>query len=84
MSATPMAFPAYQPGPVEDDRHHYPESEISAGFDEALVLEEELSTIESWRRGIVPFGEDEQAEADVDEEAEAAHKNEEERRVLPF
>ncbi len=27
---------------------------VSAGFDEALVLGEELSTIETWRRGIVP------------------------------
>ncbi|EFX05770.1 hypothetical protein CMQ_3839 [Grosmannia clavigera kw1407] len=27
---------------------------ISDGFDEAVVLEEELSSIESWRRGIVP------------------------------
>ncbi|KAI1211135.1 uncharacterized protein F4807DRAFT_26387 [Annulohypoxylon truncatum] len=65
MAATPMAFPAYQPGPAEAERHHYPESEISAGFDEALVLEEELSTIESWRRGIVPFGEDEQADLEL-------------------
>ncbi|KAI1092017.1 hypothetical protein F5B19DRAFT_455916 [Rostrohypoxylon terebratum] len=65
IAATPMAFPAYQPGPDEADRHHYPESEISAGFDEALVLEEELSTIESWRRGIVPFGEDEQADLEL-------------------
>ncbi|KAI0477905.1 hypothetical protein GGR56DRAFT_674225 [Xylariaceae sp. FL0804] len=32
----------------------YPETEYSAGFDEALVVEEELSTIESWRRGIAP------------------------------
>ncbi|OIW25464.1 hypothetical protein CONLIGDRAFT_583026 [Coniochaeta ligniaria NRRL 30616] len=36
-----------------------------SGFDEALVLEEELSTIESWRRGIVPFGEDESADMEL-------------------
>jgi len=36
-----------------------------SGFDEALVLEEELSTIESWRRGIVPFGEDETADMEL-------------------
>ncbi|KAK4447267.1 hypothetical protein QBC34DRAFT_133977 [Podospora aff. communis PSN243] len=33
-------------------------------YEEALVLEEELSTIETWRRGITPFG----ADADEDEE----------------
>ncbi|KAI2607882.1 hypothetical protein GGR54DRAFT_619211 [Hypoxylon sp. NC1633] len=61
----PMAFPAHQ-GPLpERGQHPYPESEVSAGFDEALVLEEELSTIESWRRGIVPFGEDEQADLEL-------------------
>ncbi len=37
----------------------------SDGFDEALVLEEELSTIESWRRGIVPFGENETADIEL-------------------
>lgn len=36
-----------------------------SGFDEALVLEEELSTIESWRRGIVPFGEEESADMEL-------------------
>ncbi|KAI1451307.1 hypothetical protein F4805DRAFT_451881 [Annulohypoxylon moriforme] len=76
MAATPMAFPAYQPSVDEADRHHYPESEISAGFDEALVLEEELSTIESWRRGIVPFGEDEQADLElISPEADRAIRN---------
>jgi hypothetical protein len=29
-----------------------------SSFDEALVVEEDLSTIESWRRGIVPYGEE--------------------------
>lgn len=45
----------------------------AGGFDEALVLEEELSTIESWRRGIVPFGEDESADMElISPEAERA------------
>ncbi|KAI4866015.1 hypothetical protein F4820DRAFT_272371 [Hypoxylon rubiginosum] len=61
----PMAFAAHQPYPAEAAQPTYPESEISAGFDEALVLEEELSTIESWRRGIVPFGEDEHADQEL-------------------
>ncbi|KAI3328745.1 hypothetical protein F4824DRAFT_482512 [Ustulina deusta] len=45
----------------------YPESESEAseGFDEALVVEEELSTIETWRRGITPFGEDESADLEL-------------------
>lgn len=59
----PMAFPAHQPYPAE--QAPYPESEISAGFDEALVLEEELSSIEVWRRGIAPFGEDDQADQEL-------------------
>ncbi|KAI1798707.1 hypothetical protein F4811DRAFT_547477 [Daldinia bambusicola] len=64
-AAAPMAFPAYQPGPSEANRSQYPESEVSAGFDEALVIEEELSSIEIWRRGIAPFGEDEQADLEL-------------------
>ncbi|KAI2617339.1 hypothetical protein GGS26DRAFT_585310 [Hypomontagnella submonticulosa] len=70
-AANAMAFAAHQPAPapVPAERAPYPESEVSAGFDEALVLEEvleeELSTIESWRRGIVPFGEDEQADMEL-------------------
>ncbi|KAI0849191.1 hypothetical protein F5Y00DRAFT_235880 [Daldinia vernicosa] len=64
-AASPMAFPAHQPGPGEASRAPYPESEVSAGFDEALVLEEELSSIEVWRRGIAPFGEDDQADLEL-------------------
>ncbi|KAG7123585.1 hypothetical protein HYQ44_002221 [Verticillium longisporum] len=42
-------------------------------YDEALVLEEELSTIESWRRGIAPFGEDDSADFElISPEAERA------------
>ncbi|GAB1315344.1 WD repeat containing protein pop1 [Madurella fahalii] len=39
----------------------------AASYDEAVVLDdvEELSSIETWRRGIVPFGEDESA-ADIE------------------
>ncbi|KAH8159817.1 hypothetical protein CIB48_g8435 [Xylaria polymorpha] len=43
----------------------YPPSEASQGFDEALVVEEELSTIETWRRGITPFGEDDTADLEL-------------------
>ncbi|KAI0168910.1 hypothetical protein GGR52DRAFT_496605 [Hypoxylon sp. FL1284] len=64
-AAAPMVFAARQPPPVEAPPTEYSESEVSAGFDEALVLEEELSSIESWRRGIVPFGEDDQADQEL-------------------
>ncbi|KAI8952964.1 hypothetical protein F4801DRAFT_538965 [Xylaria longipes] len=56
------AQPAEQGQPVYPP---YPQSETSQGFDEALVVEEELSTIESWRRGITPFGEDDSADMEL-------------------
>ncbi|KAI1847503.1 hypothetical protein JX266_006355 [Neoarthrinium moseri] len=62
------SLPPMQHYPVGDlpmGRQPYPMSEHSAGFDEALVLEDELSTIESWRRGIAPFGEDESADLEL-------------------
>ncbi|KAI1177952.1 hypothetical protein F4777DRAFT_154561 [Nemania sp. FL0916] len=67
----PMAFEA-QPVSLEQAGQEqqpavppYPPSEVSQGFDEALVVEEELSTIETWRRGITPFGEDETADLEL-------------------
>ncbi|OTB09398.1 hypothetical protein M426DRAFT_6672 [Hypoxylon sp. CI-4A] len=66
VAMAPMAFPAYQqPEMAQEEpvrRAPYPESEISEGFDEALVIEEELSSIESWRRGIV---QDEKADMEL-------------------
>ncbi|KAB5518904.1 hypothetical protein GE09DRAFT_977984 [Coniochaeta sp. 2T2.1] len=61
-----MAFDA-QPGGVRGEPMFVPAAYGGAGsgFDEALVLEEELSTIESWRRGIVPLGEDESADMEL-------------------
>ncbi|KAI5859248.1 hypothetical protein GGS23DRAFT_586295 [Durotheca rogersii] len=64
-AARPMAFASQPPHPIGSDRPPYPETEVSAGFDEALVIEEELSAIETWRRGIVPFGEDEHADLEL-------------------
>ncbi|KAI0428448.1 hypothetical protein F5Y09DRAFT_287339 [Xylaria sp. FL1042] len=65
--ALPMAFEAQPNQPVQQPtvQPPYPESEASQGFDEALVVEEELSTIETWRRGITPFGEDETADLEL-------------------
>ncbi|KAF7539559.1 hypothetical protein G7054_g2079 [Neopestalotiopsis clavispora] len=72
-----MAFEAQQAPPVQYPvgdlpmgREHvlpYPPTEYSGDFDEALVLEEELSTIETWRRGISQCGdEDYQSSADLE------------------
>ncbi|KAH7129890.1 hypothetical protein B0J13DRAFT_452485 [Dactylonectria estremocensis] len=33
------------------------QSEYSAGVDEALIIDDDLSSIDTWRRGIVPYGE---------------------------
>lgn len=64
MMETPMAFEAhtnYAPPPPQQQqpRPPYPVTEDYDRFDEALVLEEELSTIETWRRGIPAFEDDE-------------------------
>ena len=48
------------------------QSEASAGFEEALIIDDELSTIESWRRGIAPFGDD--ASADLELITPQAHR----------
>lgn len=68
-----MAFsgvPMDRPAPLRT------QSEFSTGMDEALVVEEELSTIESWRRGIIPeFGDDESADMELmTPEAERARR----------
>ncbi|KAI0003544.1 hypothetical protein F4779DRAFT_95074 [Xylariaceae sp. FL0662B] len=64
--ARPQAYTAAPQTEVGPDRPPYPATEYSGGsFDEALVLEEELSSIETWRRGIVPFGEDETADLEL-------------------
>ncbi|OAQ82427.1 hypothetical protein VFPBJ_05011 [Purpureocillium lilacinum] len=62
--------PADRPAPMRT------QSEFSAGMDEALVVDEELSTIETWRRGIMPYGADDES-ADVElitPEADRAHR----------
>lgn len=63
-----MAFEAHPTPSAQPEQPFsapYPPSEASQGFDEALVMEEELSTIETWRRGIAPFGEDETADMEL-------------------
>ena len=72
MPAQPVAMeapypPQQVPYPETEYGETYYEGEEGAydRFDEALVLEEELSSIESWRRGIVPFGEDQKADLEL-------------------
>lgn len=58
--------PLYYPEDViyEDE---YDDNNVyhSEAFDEALVLEDELSSIETWRRGIVPLAADETADLEL-------------------
>ncbi|PSR99157.1 hypothetical protein BD289DRAFT_361452 [Coniella lustricola] len=68
--ASRMAFEA-APSQYAYQHQHQPDERSSAfqagdrygppgpgSYDDALVLEEELSTIETWRRGITPYGDD--------------------------
>ncbi|KEY69483.1 hypothetical protein S7711_02021 [Stachybotrys chartarum IBT 7711] len=66
---------AYEGVPMDRPAPLRTQSEVSAGIDEALVLEEELSTIETWRRGILPYGENERADLElITPEAERANR----------
>lgn len=70
MAATPAAAPSAAPAAPTVVS---PAPKTEASYDDALVLEEELSTIESWRRGITPYGEDEAADVELmSREAERA------------
>ncbi|KAK8085860.1 hypothetical protein PG997_007131 [Apiospora hydei] len=67
----PMAFEAYPASAAGSQRtvrqEQYPPTERSASvFDEALVLEEELSSIETWRRGISQVGADDESSVDLE------------------
>ncbi|KYK61090.1 hypothetical protein DCS_02231 [Drechmeria coniospora] len=68
-AAAPPEATALEGAPAATDRRRplgRARSEYSAGIDEALVVDDELSTIESWRRGIMPSGaDDESAELEL-------------------
>jgi hypothetical protein len=69
----PFAMPSAADRALPVDQQ--PPAASATSYDEALVLEdvEELSTIETWRRGIVPYGEDESADVELmSREAERA------------
>ena len=67
---------AHQGVPLDRPAPLRTQSEFSTGMDEALIIDEELSTIESWRRGILPeFGENESADMELmTPGAERAHR----------
>lgn len=67
---------AYEGVPMDRPAPLRTQSDYSAGIDEALIVDEELSTIETWRRGIMPSGGDNES-ADVElitPEAERAQR----------
>ncbi|TWU74972.1 hypothetical protein ED733_005646 [Metarhizium rileyi] len=75
-SQSPREAIAYESTCMDQPAPPRPRSDYNASFDEALVLDEELSTIETWRRGIMPFGADDES-ADIElitPEAERAHR----------
>ncbi|KAF4975134.1 hypothetical protein FDECE_18600 [Fusarium decemcellulare] len=59
---------AYEHVPMDRPAPMRTQSEYSTGMDEALVIEDfedDLSSIETWRRGIVPYGEDESVDMEL-------------------
>lgn len=56
---------AYEGVPMDRPAPMRTQSEYSAGVDEALIIDDDLSSIETWRRGIVPYGEDESADFEL-------------------
>ncbi|KAF7545370.1 hypothetical protein G7Z17_g9231 [Cylindrodendrum hubeiense] len=56
---------AYENVPLNRPAPMRTQSEYSAGVDEALIIDDDLSSIESWRRGILPYGEDESADFEL-------------------
>jgi hypothetical protein len=67
---------AYDGVPMDRPAPLRTQSDFSDGIDEALIVDEELSTIETWRRGIMPIGgDDESADLElITPEAERAQR----------
>ncbi|KID77805.1 uncharacterized protein G6M90_00g035650 [Metarhizium brunneum] len=75
-SQVPREAIAYESAPMDRPAPLRTQSDYNASFDEALIVDEELSTIETWRRGIMPFGVDNES-ADIElitPEAERAQR----------
>ncbi|KPM34148.1 hypothetical protein AK830_g12425 [Neonectria ditissima] len=56
---------AYEGVPMNRPAPMRTQSEYTTGVDEALIIDDDLSSIETWRRGIVPYGEDETADFEL-------------------
>lgn len=54
-----------RPMPTRTQSEYGPGAQYNAGMDEALIIDDDLSSIDTWRRGIVPFGEDESADMEL-------------------
>ncbi|KAF4458089.1 hypothetical protein F53441_97 [Fusarium austroafricanum] len=55
--------PMDRPAPMRTQSEYA--AEYGPGVDEALILDDDLSSIETWRRGIVPYGEDESVDMEL-------------------
>ncbi|KAF5024868.1 hypothetical protein F66182_3107 [Fusarium sp. NRRL 66182] len=56
---------AYDGVPMDRPAPMRTQSEYGAGMDEALIIDDDLSSIETWRRGIVPYGEEDKADMEL-------------------
>lgn len=56
---------AYEGVPMNRPAPLRTQSEYSAGVDEALIVDDDISSIDTWRRGIVPYGEDESVDMEL-------------------
>lgn len=56
---------AYQGVPMSRPAPLRTQSAYAGSYDEALVVDDDLSVIESWRRGIEPYGDDESADLEL-------------------
>lgn len=68
--ASAQAFEMQEQVPMPDGQSAFPAGASygppgPGSYDDALVLDEELSTIETWRRGITPSGEDESVDLEL-------------------
>ncbi|KAH6886229.1 hypothetical protein B0T10DRAFT_530470 [Thelonectria olida] len=58
------SVPMDRPAPMRTQSEYNRGMEYN-GVDEALIIDDDLSSIDTWRRGIVPFGEDESADMEL-------------------
>ena len=56
---------AYEGVPMDRPAPLRTQSEFSTGMDEALIMDDDLSTIDTWRRGIPAYGDNESADLEL-------------------